>query len=81
MIKENSVNKSKDLQVQNLDLEAENTRLKRFIEIEKKIGGERNINQLLPLIISEISQFLDADRTTLFLLKATEAPIILKGRI
>jgi adenylate cyclase len=68
MIKENSVNKATDIQMQNRNLEAENTRLKRFIEIEKKIGGERNINQLLPLIISEISQFLDADRTTLFLL-------------
>ncbi len=68
MIKENSVNKATDLQAQNRKIEAENTRLKRFIEIEKKIGGERNINQLLPLIISEISQFLDADRTTLFLL-------------
>ena len=68
MIKKNSANKSPDLQVQNHRLEAENNRLKRFIEIEKKIGGERNINQLLPLIISEISEFLNADRTTLFLL-------------
>jgi hypothetical protein len=68
MIKENSVNKFKEFQVQNRDLEAENTRLKRFIEIEKKIGGERNINHLLPLIMTEISRFLDADRSTLFLL-------------
>jgi HD-GYP domain-containing protein (c-di-GMP phosphodiesterase class II) len=68
MTKDNSVNKSADLQMQNRNLEAENTRLKRFIEIEKKIGGERNINQLLPLIMTEISRVLDADRSTLFLL-------------
>ncbi len=68
MIKENSVNKSTDFQEQNRNLEAENRQLKRFIEIEKKIGGERNINQLLPLIMTEISRFLDADRSTLFLL-------------
>jgi HD-GYP domain-containing protein (c-di-GMP phosphodiesterase class II) len=68
MIKQNAVNKSTDLEVQNRKLEAEIIRLKRFIEIEKKIGGERNINQLLPLIMTEISRFLDADRSTLFLL-------------
>ena len=61
MIKETSVNKPTDLHVQNRRLQAEITRLKRFIEIEKKIGGERNINQLLPLIMTEISRFLDAD--------------------
>ncbi len=56
------------LQEQNRKLEAENGRLKRFIEIEKRIGGERNIDQLMPLIMTEISRFLDADRSTLFLL-------------
>ena len=68
MIRENAIHKSTDLKAQIRKLEAENTRLKRFIEIEKKIGGERNINQLLPLIMTEISRFLDADRSTLFLL-------------
>lgn len=51
-----------------LELRAENQHLKKFITIEKRIGTERNFNQLLPLIITEISEFLDADRSTLFLL-------------
>lgn len=49
-------------------LRSENARLKKFIEIKKKIGTERNIDHLLPLIMTEISRFLDADRSTLFLL-------------
>ena len=49
-------------------LQAENEHLRKFIEIEKKIGIERSFNQLLPLIITEISEFLNADRSTLFLL-------------
>jgi len=49
-------------------LQAENEHLRKFIEIEKKIGIERRFNQLLPLIITEISEFLNADRSTLFLL-------------
>jgi HD-GYP domain-containing protein (c-di-GMP phosphodiesterase class II) len=68
MIKENTVNPAIALQEQICKLEIENEQLKRFIEIEKKIGGERNIDQLLPLIMTEISKFLDADRSTLFLL-------------
>ncbi|MDY6792028.1 MAG: GAF domain-containing protein [Thermodesulfobacteriota bacterium] len=50
------------------ELQAENEHLRKFIDIEKKIGIERSFNQLLPLIITEISQFLNADRSTLFLL-------------
>jgi GAF domain-containing protein/HD superfamily phosphohydrolase YqeK len=50
------------------NFQAENEHLRKFIEIEKKIGFERNFNQLLPLIITEISEFLNADRSTLFLL-------------
>jgi putative nucleotidyltransferase with HDIG domain len=68
MSKQNLVNPTMTLEARNRHLEAENIRLKRFIEIEKKISSERNINQLLPLIIAEISRFLNADRTTLFLL-------------
>lgn len=68
MIKDNTVNPVIALQEQICTLEIENEQLKRFIEIEKKIGGERNIDQLLPLIMTEISKFLDADRSTLFLL-------------
>ena len=49
-------------------LQAENKHLRKFIEIEKKIGIERRFTQLLPLIITEISEFLNADRSTLFLL-------------
>ncbi|MCP4368362.1 MAG: GAF domain-containing protein, partial [Deltaproteobacteria bacterium] len=49
-------------------LQAENEHLRKFIEIEKKIGAERSFNQLLPIIITEISEFLNADRSTLFLL-------------
>jgi len=49
-------------------LQAENEHLRKFIEIEKKIGIERSFNQLLPIIITEISEFLNADRSTLFLL-------------
>ncbi|MBW2562757.1 MAG: hypothetical protein JRE29_01765, partial [Deltaproteobacteria bacterium] len=41
-------------------LQAENEHLRKFIEIEKKIGIERRFNQLLPLIITEISEFLNA---------------------
>ena len=68
MIKEQSPHITNNIQAQIRNLESENIRLKQFIEIEKKIGGERNINQLLPLIMTEISRFLDADRSTLFLL-------------
>ena len=49
-------------------LQAENEHLRKFIEIEKKIGIERRFTQLLPLIITEISEFLNADRSTMFLL-------------
>lgn len=62
--KEEKVEKLQELQ----KLRSENTRLKKFIEIEKKIGTERNIDHLLPLIMTEISRFLDADRSALFLL-------------
>jgi len=50
------------------ELGAENQKLKRFIDIERRIGAERNIDNLLPLIMTEISRFLKADRSTLFLL-------------
>jgi GAF domain-containing protein len=68
MMKANSFNSISALRKEILQLAAENVKLKRFIEIEKKISSERNIDQLLPLIMTEISQFLDADRSTLYLL-------------
>jgi len=53
---------------QNLeDLKKENQKFKLLQEIQKKIGSERNIDKLLPLIISEISELIDADRTSIFL--------------
>ena len=36
-------------------------------KIQKRIGAERDIDKLLPLIISEISKLIGADRTSLFL--------------
>ena len=49
------------------ELSSENKQLKRFIEIGKVLYDERNIDRLLPLMVTEISKALDADRGTLFL--------------
>ena len=49
-------------------LEKENARLNRYVSIGKSLGVERNIERLLPLIMTEISKLLKADRSTLFLL-------------
>ena len=51
-----------------LSLEAENERLKNFFEIHKTIGTVSDIDRLLPLVMTEISRFLNADRSTLFLI-------------
>ena len=48
-------------------LEKKNRKFKILQEIQKKIGAERDIDKLLPLIISEISELIEADRTSLFL--------------
>lgn len=48
-------------------LTSENSRLHRFIEIDKSLGSERNIYRLLPLIMTKISEFFDAERSTLFM--------------
>lgn len=50
------------------DLERENERLKRFIQIGKRLGHERDLDELIPLVMTEISELLNADRSTLFLL-------------
>ncbi|MBW2466913.1 MAG: GAF domain-containing protein [Deltaproteobacteria bacterium] len=47
--------------------EEEIRKFKILQEIQKKIGAERSIDKLLPLIISEISELMDADRTSIFL--------------
>lgn len=48
-------------------LQTENARLNRFIDIEKSIAGEKDLDRLLPLVMTELSKFLQADRSTLFL--------------
>jgi len=56
-----------DLKKEIQQLRVENKRLTKFIEIGEAIFKERNIDQLLPLIMSKISKSLNADRSTLFL--------------
>ena len=48
-------------------LEKQNQKFKILQEIQWKIGSERDIDKLLPLIISEISKLIEADRTSIFL--------------
>ncbi len=57
-----------ELKEQIRKLKIENEQLKRFVEIGKCIGVERDIDHLLPLVMTEISKFLNADRSTLFLI-------------
>jgi HD-GYP domain-containing protein (c-di-GMP phosphodiesterase class II) len=56
-----------DLKVEMHKLRGENEQLRRFLEIGKTICVERDIDQLLPLIMTNISRALSADRSTLFL--------------
>jgi len=46
----------------------ENQKFKILQEIQQKIGAEKDIDKLLPLIITEISKLIEADRTSLFLI-------------
>ena len=39
-------------------LEKENRQFKKLLDIQKRIGSERQIDKLLPLIIEEISELL-----------------------
>ena len=48
-------------------LEKENRQFKKLLDIQKRLGHERQLDRLLPLIIKEISELLDAERTTIFL--------------
>ena len=48
-----------DLQKENQELRIKNKQLKRFIEIGKILSLERDIDQLLPLLMTEISKSLD----------------------
>lgn len=56
-----------DLNREIQEIKIENKRLKTFSEIGKTLFAERNIEKLLPLVMGEISECLDADRSTLFL--------------
>ncbi len=62
-----SKNIEQDLNETLRQLTSENRRLKNFIEIDKSLSLERDINRLLPLVMTKISEFLDAERSTLFL--------------
>ncbi|MBU0675847.1 MAG: GAF domain-containing protein [Proteobacteria bacterium] len=45
----------------------ENRRFGKLLAIQNRIGYERNLDRLLPMIISEISELVEAERTTIFL--------------
>jgi GAF domain-containing protein len=55
------------LQARIQELSHENEHLKKFFAIGNTFCMERNLENLLPIIMKEISCFLDADRGTLFL--------------
>ncbi|MEW6259369.1 MAG: HD domain-containing phosphohydrolase [Thermodesulfobacteriota bacterium] len=49
-------------------LEAENARLRGFIDIGRTLGTEHRFEKLIPLIIEKISLYLNCERSTLFML-------------
>ena len=57
-----------DLKKEIQTLKNENKRLRTFSEIGRTFFTERSIEKLLPLIMSEISECIEADRSTLFLI-------------
>ena len=56
-----------DLKKEIQKLKVENKQLSKFLEIGKVVCEERDINKLIPLIMTKISQAINADRSTLFL--------------
>jgi putative nucleotidyltransferase with HDIG domain len=60
-----SSSKTQHHRLQSLEKEIQKFRI--LQEIHKKIGAERDMGKLLPLIISEISELIEADRTSIFL--------------
>lgn len=48
-------------------LETQNNRYRQLLDIHRRVGSERNLDTLLPLVMTEISRMLDADRSSLFL--------------
>lgn len=57
-----------DILYQLEQLQIENDQLKGFIEIGKGIGFEHNFDRLFPIIMAQISRFLNAERSSLFLI-------------
>lgn len=48
-------------------LRDQNARFQKLLEIQRRIGGERDIDRLLPLVMQELSDLLGADRCSVFL--------------
>jgi HD-GYP domain-containing protein (c-di-GMP phosphodiesterase class II) len=57
----------KDLRKEIKDLRTENEQLRKFIEIGRTICAEKDLDQLIPLIMEKISKSLDSDRISFFL--------------
>jgi GAF domain-containing protein len=49
-------------------IQARNLRIQRLLDIQRRIGSERNVRALPALVMSEIATLMDVDRTSLFLL-------------
>jgi len=49
------------------EMEKENRQFKKLLAIQDKLGKAHGVSGLLPLVIHEISELLDAERTTIFL--------------
>lgn len=48
-------------------LRRHNARFQKLLEIQRRIGGLRDLDRLLPLVMSEVSLLLEADRCSVFL--------------
>lgn len=48
-------------------LEKENRQFKKLLNIQGRLGKAQELAELLPLVVGEISELLDAERTTIFL--------------
>jgi len=49
-------------------IRSRNLRIHRLLDIQRRIGSERNVRALPALVMSEITTLMDVDRTSLFLL-------------
>lgn len=49
------------------ELQGQNDQLRLLLGIQQRIGCERDLNKLLPLVMTEISRLLGAERSSLFL--------------